>query len=85
MCSSDLVNAVVHIVHAIRFRRYNPGLLTAVALFLPLGMATLLWIHRAGGDSIRSHAIGLLTAVALHGAILIWVRQQFLALQARPN
>ena len=32
-----LVNALVHIVHAIVFRRYNPGLTTATVVFLPLG------------------------------------------------
>jgi uncharacterized membrane protein len=31
------LTAVVHIVHAVLFRRYNPGLVTALVLFLPLG------------------------------------------------
>ena len=36
-----LVNAALHIVQAIHLRCYNPGLGTAIALFLPLGFAEL--------------------------------------------
>ena len=32
-----LVNAVIHIAHAMFFRSYNPGLGTAILLFLPVG------------------------------------------------
>ena len=32
-----LINALVHIAHAIAYRGYNPGLGTAIALFLPVG------------------------------------------------
>jgi hypothetical protein len=76
-----LVNAVVHIVHAIVFRRYNPGLFTALVVFLPLGVVTLVLIDRAGGGSITSHSVGLITAVAIHAAILLHVRRKLLVLQ----
>ncbi len=33
-------NAMVHIIHAILFKSYNPGLGTAVLIFLPLGVHT---------------------------------------------
>ena len=36
----SLVNAVAHILMALRLRRYNPGLATSVLCFLPIG----LWI-----------------------------------------
>lgn len=44
-----LVNAVVHIVHGMVYRRDNPGLGTAIVVFLPLGTATLILVDRAGG------------------------------------
>jgi hypothetical protein len=71
----------VHIVHAIIFRRYNPGLFTALVVFLPLGLVTLVLIDRAGGGSITSHSVGLITAVAIHAAILLHVRRKLLVLR----
>lgn len=47
-----LVNAFVHVVHAIIFKRYNPGLFTAVVVFLPLGLATLAAIDRSCGRRV---------------------------------
>ncbi len=77
-----LVNAAVHIVHAIIFRRYNPGLVTAVILFLPLGVVTLVLIDQAGGGSLSSHAVGLAIAMAIHAAILLHVQRKLVALRA---
>jgi Protein of unknown function with HXXEE motif len=80
-----LVNAVVHIVHAVLFKRYNPGLVTALVLFLPLGWITLALIQRAGGGSSTSHAIGLSSAIAIHAAILLHVRGKLQTLQRQPG
>lgn len=76
-----LVNAAVHIAHAIVFRRYNPGLATAVLVFLPLGAVTLHAIDRAGGASVSSHLLGLAAAVAIHAAILLHVRRRLMILR----
>ena len=76
-----LVNALVHVVHAIIFKRYNPGLFTAVVVFLPLGSFTLAAIDRAGGGSVTSHAVGLVTAIAIHAAILLHVKRKLLVLR----
>lgn len=77
-----LVNAVVHVVHGVIFRCYNPGLLTAVAVFMPLGTVALILIDRADGVGISSHAVGLFSAVAIHAAILFRVRRKLRRLQA---
>lgn len=77
-----LVNALVHIVHGIVFRRYNPGLVTAVALFLPLGGHTLALVQQAGGGTPPFHAAGLAAAVLIHAAILVHVRRRLARLQA---
>lgn len=74
-----LVNAVVHIVHAVIFKRYNPGLATAIVVFLPLGAFTLNAVDRAGAGAVASHAIGLVTAVAIHAAILVHVQRRLRA------
>lgn len=76
-----LVNAVVHIVHAVIFRRYNPGLFTAVVVFLPLGAFTLIAVNRGGAGSMSGHALGLAAAVAIHAAILLHVRRKLVVLQ----
>jgi hypothetical protein len=62
-----LVNAVSHIAGAARFRGYNPGLVTSVAIFLPLGVATLVVVR---GDLVQ-HVIGLGVSLALHAAIVV--------------
>lgn len=81
-----LVNAVAHVVHAIVFRCYNPGLFSAVVVFLPLGTATLVFIHRANAGSVAHHAIGLGIAAAIHAAILLHVQRKLSRLRrAQPR
>ncbi|MEH0071063.1 HXXEE domain-containing protein [Pannonibacter sp. Pt2-lr] len=40
-----LINAALHVVQGLVLRLYNPGLVTAVALFIPLGVYAMvgLW------------------------------------------
>ncbi|MDE2030482.1 MAG: HXXEE domain-containing protein [Alphaproteobacteria bacterium] len=68
-----LVNAVVHIAHAVIFRGYNPGLGTAIVLFLPLGICTLARIQAAGYGTPFMHAICLAVAIGIHAAIIAHV------------
>lgn len=62
-----LVNALAHAGVALRFRDYNPGLVTALTLFLPLGGATLLAVPA----SAAQHGLGLGLAAAIHAAIIL--------------
>lgn len=71
-----LVNALVHIIHAFVFRGYNPGLGTALALFIPFGGYALWQVQSAGGVTPTFHVVGLVTAIAIHAAILLHVRRQ---------
>jgi len=67
------VNAVIHILAFVLKRKYNPGLWTAVLLFVPLSVLTLrsgavrqaTWMH---------HSIGLATALAIHAALVVHTR-----------
>ncbi len=71
-----LVNAAVHIIPAIVQRRYNPGLLTAIVVFVPLGGYTLMLVQQTGAGSVGFHLIGLAVAVGVHAAIMIHARRR---------
>lgn len=68
-----LVNAVVHIVPALRLRRFNPGLVTAIVLFLPVGIWALFEVGGAPGVTGIHHLIGLGFAVLIHLGIVAYV------------
>ena len=65
-----VVNGVVHAAPAVATRSYNPGVVTAVVIFLPLGIYSVLEIQAAGGGTALNHAIGLAVAVGIHVAIV---------------
>ena len=65
------INAFVHIVWAIRFRTYNPGLWTAVSLFVPCAI----WIFRVEPAPVVVHAISALVVIVLHAAIMVLARR----------
>jgi Protein of unknown function with HXXEE motif len=77
-----LVNALVHILHALIFWRYNPGLVTALAIFLPLGGATLYLIHDSQSAGRTHHVWSLISAVAIHAAILIHVQRKLAVMRS---
>jgi Protein of unknown function with HXXEE motif len=77
-----LVNAVLHVISTIVLRRYNPGLVTALVLFLPFGTWALVAIDRAGAGTTTYHVIGLTAAVLIHVAILVHVKLRVRALSA---
>ena len=67
-----LVNAVVHVVAAGVLRKYNPGLVTGVVLFVPLGIAIL----ATAPAGVGLHLFGLVLVVALHAGIVASARRQ---------
>ncbi len=68
-----LVNSVVHIISAIRLRSYNPGLVSGIVLFLPLGIWALVEVSSVSGVSWPHHVLGLLSAILVHVAIVAYV------------
>lgn len=63
-----VINAAVHVVQAIGMRVYNPGLVTAVALFLPVAA----WIFAATPSAgAGAHVAAAGAVVALHGVIVL--------------
>jgi hypothetical protein len=71
-----LVNAVAHIVAAIVWREYNPGLWTALILFVPLGTLALLQIAKVPGVDRIHHAAGITVAIGIHAAIVVYTRRK---------
>jgi hypothetical protein len=71
-----VVNGIVHIVAALVGRLYNPGLATAAALFIPVGLWALVVLAGTPGVTILDHAIGLVAALIVHAAIIAWVMRR---------
>ena len=66
-----LLNGTIHVVQAIISRGYNPGLGTAITLFLPLGGYGIAAIDQAGGGTFLTHMTGAAAAIAIHVAIIV--------------
>lgn len=66
-----LVNGITHIGAAFKLRSYNPGLVTAVAMFLPLSLATLYRVGSLPEVGWGYHALGLAAALVLHALIIL--------------
>ncbi|WFP77783.1 HXXEE domain-containing protein [Mesorhizobium sp. WSM4906] len=73
-----VVNALAHLVTSARLRKYNPGLVTSVTLFLPLSVATIWMIGRTGGPAPQ--LIGAALAILLHLAIIAVVASRYRSL-----
>ena len=65
-----VVNGIVHLVAGVLFRAYNPGLWTALALFLPAGGFALWMLNSTARVSGVQNAVGLAIAIAIHVAIV---------------
>ncbi|MEO0429979.1 MAG: HXXEE domain-containing protein [Pseudomonadota bacterium] len=62
-----LINGFVHLLPAVVRRSYNPGLITAVALLIPIGIAVILLLP---GASTVEHLASAGSVVFLHAAIV---------------
>lgn len=67
-----LVNAAVHVASALRSRQYNPGLITAIVLFLPIGSWVLYRFVQIGAGGALWQVIGILFALLTHAAIVVY-------------
>ena len=72
----SLVNAVTHIAAAFVLRMYNPGLGSAVVLFLPAGLAALVLVSAQPGVGMLAHLGALAAILALHAAIVLHVKRR---------
>ena len=73
---TTLVNAGAHAVGAALTRSYNPGLLTALALFFPLGGWGAFVVNEASTLGLRGHALGVAAAGLSHLLIGLSVKRR---------
>jgi hypothetical protein len=66
-----VVNSILHIGPAIARREYNPGLVTALVLFLPIGGWCI--AQSGAGAGLWLHAIALAAAVGVHLVVVAHV------------
>ena len=71
-----LLNGAIHVGQSVISRGYNPGLGTAIVLFLPLGGYRIAAIQEAGGGTFLMHMTGAGTAIAIHVAIILHTMRQ---------
>ena len=71
-----VVNAATHVAAAVKLKAYNPGLVSAVLLFLPAGLATLILVSFQPGVGVVEHLGALLFILALHAVIVLHVTRQ---------
>ncbi len=69
--SVPLVNALAHIGSAIAHRAYNPGLVTSIVLFLPLGVWMLRLMLRSGILVLGQIPLVFLSGGLLHAVLLL--------------
>jgi hypothetical protein len=79
-----MLNAFGHIVPAILKRQYNPGLVTSIFVFLPVGVFSTYLVSRAANCNLEDHLLALGVAIAVHGTIIAHVRRRILYL-SRPE
>jgi hypothetical protein len=68
------VNALTHIATAVAARAYNPGLWTAIGVFLPVSVWGAIEIGDAADAGVGWQLIGLAFALAVHAAIMGYIR-----------
>jgi Protein of unknown function with HXXEE motif len=79
-----IVNALTHVREAAVRREYNPGLCTAVALFLPIAGWGLYRVSAESGATWGDHALGAGIAIAVHVAIIVYVVMRVRHLRSAP-
>jgi uncharacterized membrane protein HdeD (DUF308 family) len=62
-----LVNGLTHTILSLAYTEYVPGLITAILLWIPLGMATLLGFRRTMHDTRYRLCVAL--GIAINGVI----------------
>jgi hypothetical protein len=82
-----IVNALGHVGTAIMLRRYNPGLLTSLGLFLPIGGWAIATLSERGGADWRYHLLAAGIAIVSHAGLVVYMRRRVARLDAlgAPN
>jgi hypothetical protein len=79
------VNALTHIAAAIAARAYTPGLWTAILVFLPFSIWAIVEIGDAADAGPGWQLVGLGFALAVHAAIVAYIRSRAAGLAAAAS
>lgn len=61
------INAVSHIAYSVVTAEYNPGLITGLLIFMPLGVLTL--VRLRAKMSTRRYLIAMTVGIVIHGIV----------------
>jgi Protein of unknown function with HXXEE motif len=80
-----VINAIVHVISALVLRIYNPGLVTAILIFVPLGIFSIYVINQGGWGGLPYQLLGVAVATLIHIAIMahLFIRRHKLAVQSK--
>lgn len=73
MAAIVVVNAVSHVGASFISGQYNPGLLTALILFLPAGLAAYVWLVRCKMATVRLLLASVLWAFLAHVIMIVGI------------
>jgi phosphate starvation-inducible membrane PsiE len=62
-----LINGLSHTVSSLTMAEYNPGLITGVLLFIPLGAITVIGLKTR--MRVRRYCVAIAVGIAIHGVI----------------
>lgn len=67
------VNGLTHIFAAIRFQKYNPGLIMSILFNIPLSIYILTVIYRDYMSTVSEYLIGIAIGVVFHAGLFIFI------------
>ena len=72
MAYFSIVNAAGHVVFAILFRGYNPGVVVSLLLNIPIGAFAIWYLSSHHLVSTTANVVGLLIGVAIQAAVMFY-------------
>jgi hypothetical protein len=82
---ATVFNGFTHAIASIVLRRYNPGLYTALLLFLPWGIFLLVYFNAITQSSLVFNGVGLLVSILLHAIIVGYALRRRSKLETRSQ
>jgi len=72
LATAVIVNSIFHLRGAIRISAYNPGLISGVLVWIPLGLITLIAMKKKMQP--RKYWIALILGLGINGSVLLLAR-----------
>jgi len=72
MAYFSVVSASGHVIFALIFRGYNPGLVVSVLLNIPIGVYAIAYLSSHGLVSTTANVVSLLIGIAIQAVVMFW-------------